>query len=190
MKMSSAARLMSAATIAFGISTLPASATEAGMPHGQHETGPMPPMDMSDHMKSPMMSDGHGAPRTGFGHPADPAVPAREVGITMGDMSFAPAMVEVKAGEAIRFVIHNASGVDHDFTLGDDATQQAHRKEMAETDGASGAHHHGDANAVMVAAGQNATLSWVFDQPGTVAFDCNIPGHFEAGMAGTVTVIR
>jgi uncharacterized cupredoxin-like copper-binding protein len=124
-----------------------------------------------------------------FGHPSDGKAATRTVRIAMGDLSFTPAAITVKSGETIRFLIHNDSAADHDFTLGDKPTQEAHRHEMAEAAEAGKAmHHHHDGNARMVMAGKTQSLTWSFDQPGTVEYDCNVPGHFEAGMAGTITV--
>ena len=81
-----------------------------------------------------------------------------------------------------------SESVDHDFTIGDAATQAAHRQAMAAGHDHAHAGHHGAANAVMVMAGEQAELTWTFDHPGVVEFDCNVPGHFEAGMSGQVTV--
>lgn len=128
---------------------------------------------------------GHGG-AVGFGHAATPEVAARVVRVTMGDLSFSPDRLTVKRGETIRFVLRNDSAIDHDFTLGDAATQAMHRRDMAA--GHMHGAHHDAANAVMVAAGGQAELAWTFDQPGVVEFDCNVPGHFEAGMRGEVTV--
>jgi hypothetical protein len=36
--------------------------------------------------------------------------------------------------------------------------------------------------------GQQAEIIWTFDKPGTFEYGCLIPGHFEAGMKGTVYV--
>ncbi len=124
-----------------------------------------------------------------FGQPYTGGRAARTVEITMGDASFAPAHVEVKTGEAVRFVVTNASSIDHDFTLGDTATQSAHRKEMAEAMQAGHeAHHHQDGNAITVQPGAAKVLSWRFTKPGSFEYDCNMPGHFEAGMRGIITV--
>lgn len=120
-----------------------------------------------------------------FGKPGKPEQAARAVQVVMGDMSFTPASVSVKAGETVRFDVRNDSSVDHDFTLGDEATQQAHRQAMA----AGHSHGNADANAVMVPAGKSSSLVWTFTKPGALAFDCNVPGHFESGMAGTIQVL-
>lgn len=150
-------------------------------------------MDMGgmDMGSMPAGHAGHPAAAGSFGQPYTGGKPARTVQITMGDISFTPAHLDLKAGEAVRFVVTNASSIDHDFTLGDTATQTAHRQEMAEAlqTGKEPHQHHGG-NATTVKPGATQTLSWLFSKPGSFEYDCNIPGHFEAGMKGTITVSR
>jgi uncharacterized cupredoxin-like copper-binding protein len=132
----------------------------------------------------------HPAPHVdgfGFGHPGEARLAQRTVAITMGDMTFHPALVTVKSGEIVRFVITNTSNIDHEFTLGDKATQQTHRKEMAEMTGMEGMHHH-DSNAVSVKAHETKDITWAFGQAAALEYDCNIPGHYEAGMTGALIV--
>lgn len=135
-----------------------------------------------------------GAPLSGsqtylFGEPGDFALLTRTVRVTMRGMSFVPEHVAVKTGESIRFVITNAGDIDHDFTLGDETTQLEHRKEMAAMTDIAAAHaHHPDAHAIFVPAGQTRVLIWTFSIPGNFEFDCNMPGHYEAGMRGEVSV--
>jgi uncharacterized cupredoxin-like copper-binding protein len=143
----------------------------------------MPGMDMP----AGMHMDHGGA--TSFGEPGKAADVTRTVAIVMHGMSFAPASVQVKQGEVVRFVVRNDSAIDHDFTLGDAATQTEHRKEMAESMQSGHAMHHHDGNAVSVGAGKTQELIWDFTRPERVEFACNIPGHYEAGMKGTITVM-
>jgi uncharacterized cupredoxin-like copper-binding protein len=125
-----------------------------------------------------------------FGRPSEARSAQRTVTITMGDMSFQPTIVTVKTGEIVRFVIANTSDIDHEFTLGDKAIQQAHRKEMAGMGKMAGmaAMHHHDSNAVSVKAHETKEMTWKFDQAAQLEYDCNIPGHYEAGMTGTLIV--
>ena len=127
----------------------------------------------------------------GFGMPASAQAATRIVHITMNDLAFNPSVIDIKPNEVVRFVITNDSAIDHDFTLGDANAQAAHRREMAEMaqmgDMAT-MHHDGDANAVFVQAGQTKELTWSFNQNAKIEFACNIPGHYEAGMRGTILV--
>lgn len=126
--------------------------------------------------------------RFAFGSPGVAAEVDRTVEITMGDLSFTPASLDVRAGETIRFVITNKSAIDHDFTLGDTKTQIAHRAEMLEAMKNGEMHHGDDPNAVVVKAGQRRELIWTFSRAGRLEYDCNVPGHYEAGMKGVITV--
>jgi uncharacterized cupredoxin-like copper-binding protein len=141
------------------------------------------------HEDSPAGHHVHDGGHFAFGRPGRASDVDRTVTITMGDMSFTPARLQVKAGQTIRFVIRNPSPADHDFTLGDGATQAAHRSEMAKmAEAGQPMHHHHDGNAISVPAGKTGTLVWKFAGPGQLEYDCNLPGHFEAGMTGTLTV--
>jgi uncharacterized cupredoxin-like copper-binding protein len=39
-----------------------------------------------------------------------------------------------------------------------------------------------------VDAGKRGQIVWNFNRPGTFQFACLLPGHFEAGMLGTIVV--
>jgi len=47
---------------------------------------------------------------------------------------------------------------------------------------------HDDPNGKTLDAGKSTEILWRFSKPGTFEFACLIPGHYEAGMHGTVTV--
>ena len=47
---------------------------------------------------------------------------------------------------------------------------------------------HADPNQVSVEPGKTGELLWQFTRAGKVDFACLQPGHYEAGMAGKVTV--
>ena len=120
-----------------------------------------------------------------FGAPADPASTDRVVEVlTTDDLVFIPAELTVSAGETITFRIVNQGTIIHDFTLGDEVTQQEHEEEMAEMAGMA----HDQANAVTVAAGETKELTWTFTQAGTVLIGCHQPGHYDGGMKRQITV--
>ena len=68
--------------------------------------------------------------------------------------------------------------------MGTPAEQQAHETEMA-----SGSAMMDEPNAVEVPAGWSVRLVYTFDNPGTLEYGCHVPGHYAAGMLGTITVI-
>ena len=47
---------------------------------------------------------------------------------------------------------------------------------------------HDDANQMTVQPGKSGEIIWQFTKAGKVNFACLQPGHYDAGMAGTVTV--
>ena len=76
----------------------------------------------------------------------------------------------------------------HEFTIGDQSAQQQHEREMAGGNMMGMAH---DADfSIDVPAGQTARLIYTFQQPGTLLFGCHVPGHYPAGMRGTITVTQ
>ncbi|WP_347905136.1 cupredoxin family protein [Pseudomonas purpurea] len=153
-----------------------------------------------------------------FGQPAPAAKATRTVEIVMGDMSFTPKALEIKAGETVRFVLINKGQLLHEFNLGDAKMHAEHQQEMlkmqesgmltptgmrtaaAPMDHAAMGHgsmagmdhgasmKHDDPNSVLVEPGKTAELTWTFKQASNLEFACNIPGHYQAGMVGKLTV--
>ena len=122
-----------------------------------------------------------------FGAPADPSDADRVIEVNVdNDLAFEPADHEVTAGEVITFRIANTGDVEHEFVLGDEAAQE----QMAEMmQGGDDHAHSGEmSNAVTVHAGETGELTWAFTSPGTVLIGCHVPGHYEAGMVGSVVV--
>lgn len=142
-------------------------------------------MDMDD--DETMDMDDDMAMGGSYGEPADPSEADRTIEVNVdNDLVFEPAEFEVSAGEVITFVISNTGDVEHEFVLGDEEAQE----EMAQMmDSGEGHAHSGEmGNAVTIHAGETAELTWRFSEPGTVLVGCHVPGHWEAGMQGTVTV--
>ena len=113
----------------------------------------------------------------------------RSVEVRMDDsMRFTPNRIEVKEGETIRFVVHNDGKTEHEMVLGSADDIKAHALAMQK--GASHGSAHGAAGgaAISVAAGQRGELVVNFDQARTLEMACLIPGHYEAGMRGTLDV--
>ena len=47
---------------------------------------------------------------------------------------------------------------------------------------------HADPNAVSVDPGKTGEFAWKFTRTGTFDFACLLPGHFESGMKGRISV--
>ncbi|HVC35414.1 MAG TPA: heavy metal translocating P-type ATPase [Chloroflexota bacterium] len=113
----------------------------------------------------------------------------RTVAISATDqLRFVPDAVTVHVGDTVAFQITNAGALPHEFVVGDAAVQQEHEQEMASGGGTAMADE--SAFAVDVPAGQTARLVYTFDQPGTLYYGCHVPGHYAAGMRGTITVVQ
>ncbi len=155
---------------------------------------------------SSMASTGHGA-RHGFsfGEPAKAVKATRTVEVLLKDIAFEPGSLRVKAGETVRFVLINQGQLPHEFNLGDKAMHAEHQKEMLAMQGqmdhaamghgstdhahvARGGHGHDAGNTVLVQPGQRAELTWTFQPSAPIEFACNVPGHYQAGMVGPLTI--
>lgn len=122
---------------------------------------------------------------TPFGIAADPQKAARTIRINMSDaMRFTPAEITVKRGETVRFVAVNNGQVLHEMVLGTMAGLKKHAGLMAKHPGME----HDEPHMAHVAPGKSGEIGWHFTNAGTFHFGCLIPGHFEAGMVGKVTV--
>jgi uncharacterized cupredoxin-like copper-binding protein len=118
------------------------------------------------------------------GEPGDPKKPSRTIEVGMSEMAYAPARIEVKRGEQIRFVIRNTGADDHEFLLATTAENLKHAKAMMENPHME----HDEPNGVRLAPKKAAEILWKFTHAGTFEYSCLIPGHREAGMIGQVLV--
>lgn len=128
----------------------------------------------------------------------------RTIRIEAGDTWFDPEGLEVAPGETLRFVITNSGKLEHEFVIGDARAQAAHREMMQQKAGRHGDDHEehgghdmaegghgGEMPAVTVAPGETAELRWTApDDAARLEYACNIPGHYEAGMSGTIDFRR
>jgi uncharacterized cupredoxin-like copper-binding protein len=122
------------------------------------------------------------------GEPGDPKKPSRPVKIIMIEegkrMLFEPAVVEVRRGEQIRFVITNDGTFDHEFMLATKVENRKHAALMKKYPDME----HDDPNAKRLSPFNTADLIWRFTKRGEFEYACLIPGHLEAGMHGKVIV--
>jgi uncharacterized cupredoxin-like copper-binding protein len=124
-----------------------------------------------------------------FGREGDPRKVKRVIRIDMSDtMRFFPDQIRVKRNETVRFVIRNKGKTEHEFVLGTIDELKKHAALMRQSGGAMDDHE--TAGAAHVAAGGTGRLVWQFTKSGEFYYGCLIPGHFEAGMLGTVVVAR
>jgi uncharacterized cupredoxin-like copper-binding protein len=122
------------------------------------------------------MMGGYGSPAPGSassvrGTAANPRV----VRIAAGPgYRFTPSTVKVAAGETVTFAVTAMGPVVHEFKVGP--------ADIVAADG--------DAPEITdIAMMTTKTLTYTFSGPGPYAFACHEPGHYEAGMTGTITII-
>ena len=142
------------------------------LPHGEKPQG----SKAIDYLK---------AEETPFGRAADPRKAKRTVRVEMNDqMRFVPAELTVRRGEIVRFVPVNKGQVMHEMVLGTMDELKKHAEMMRKHPGME----HDEPHMAHVAPGKSGEMGWQFTKAGDFYYGCLIPGHFEAGMIGKVTV--
>lgn len=149
-----------------GALTLPISAFASGMHAGSHA---------------------HQGADSAIGKPGVAANAKRSISVVMNDtMRFIPAQIQVKQGETVRFVVKNAGQLKHELTLDTDKELLEHLELMKKFPDME----HDEPNKLSLAPGKQGEIIWQFTKAGKVSFACLIPGHYEAGMRGAVTVSK
>ena len=103
-----------------------------------------------------------------------PASPRVVQVVATPQLRFLPAVVPVQAGETITFQVTTMGPVVHEFMVGpaaDVAADKAGTPEIAD-----------------LGMMQTRSLTYTFTGTGPFAFACHAPGHYEAGMSGTIVV--
>lgn len=107
---------------------------------------------------------------------------AGTVHVTIHYSRFEPADLAAEPGETVRFVIVNTDPIDHEFILGDERVQLIHEE-------GTEAHHAPRPGDVSVPAGATVITTYTFPaMSGELIFGCHLPGHYDFGMRGTVTI--
>jgi uncharacterized cupredoxin-like copper-binding protein len=88
--------------------------------------------------------------------------------------TFSPDRVAVSRGETVTFVVTTMGPLVHEFKVGPLDEVKADAEGLPEI-----------TDLTMMTS---QTLTYTFDGPGPYGFACHEPGHFEAGMWGTITV--
>ena len=151
----------------------------------------------------------HGHGENAAGEPGEAAAATRTINVTMHDNYYEPGSIAVKEGETVRFVVTNKGELVHEFNIGTPDAHVAHAPEMLmmmdhgvlETDRINwdaaekmqaemGHGMHEEPNAVLLEPGKSGEIVWRFPDRAEIEFACNVPGHYDAGMAGTVTLTQ
>ncbi|MEI2302222.1 cupredoxin domain-containing protein [Ensifer sp. MJa1] len=131
---------------------------------------------------------GHGEAMA-VGEPGKKANATQTIRVTMketedGKMIFTPSTFKVRKGQTIVFAIKNAGELDHEFVLDQEDKIIEHKAAMEKFPEME----HDDPNAIRLAAGEQGEIIWKFTNDGAFKIACLVPGHYDAGMHGDVTV--
>lgn len=108
----------------------------------------------------------------------------QELTIDLSEYAFTPKEFNLTAGRPYVLKVVNKGELKHEFTAGDFFSLVAFRK----AEDASGEFKAPAPYEVEVFAGESIELFLIPTEAGTYDLVCEIEGHFEAGMFGTITV--
>ena len=122
-----------------------------------------------------------------FGKQGNPKKVSRTITVDMTDtMRFTPADITVKEGETIRFVVTNKGKMMHEMVIGTMDELKKHGELMKQHPGME----HDEPYMSHVDPGKKEQMVWQFTKAGEFYYACLVPGHFEAGMVGKITVTK
>lgn len=110
---------------------------------------------------------------------------SKTIEISMADtMRFSPATLTIKSGDVVKFLVSNEGVLQHEFVLGTPDSLAEHAELMVKFPNME----HEEPYMAHVDPGKEMEIVWQFTQAGSFEFGCLLPGHFQAGMKGTITV--
>lgn len=120
-----------------------------------------------------------------WGRQGDPRKAVRTIEVDMNDtMRFTPSELKVKRGDTVRFVVRNSGKVLHEMVIGTEKALREHAEVMKKHPGME----HDEPYMAHVSPGKKEEIAWTFTRAGTFMYGCLVPGHWEAGMKGTIVV--
>lgn len=134
--------------------------------------GPFRPGSMMGGPPAAGARPGPGAPGFVAGTASAPRIVAI---VATPQLRFVPGSIVVKRGETITFQVSTMGPITHEFMVGPAADVAADRP--------------GTPEIADIGMMETRTLTYTFDGPGPYAFACHAPGHYEAGMAGTISLV-
>ena len=137
---------------------------------------------------------------------------APTISLTLGSGIWTPASPPPRRAPIVRFVIRNDGEFLHEFNIGTAAMHRAHQEAMLEmveagvmtttsvdmqnmNEDSGGGHMmaemtHDDPNAALIEPGKTQEVIWRFAVADGIQFACNVPGHYESGMLGSIKIMR
>ena len=153
---------------------------------------------------------GHGGGHANMkkiGMAGDAAKVTRTIKVVMHDNYYEPENISVKEGETVRFLIRNAGEFVHEFNIATGPMHVTHQPEMMmmvehgalEPDkinharmkmdmGGGKTMEHNAPNSVLLEPKKSTEIIWKFDTDAKLEFACNVPGHYESGMGGKISI--
>ena len=120
-----------------------------------------------------------------FGREGDPKKITRTVKIDMADtLRYSPAEIAMKRGETVRIEARNTGKTMHEIVFGTMKELKEHAELMKKFPGME----HDEPYMAHVAPGKTGRIVWEFTKPGEFYYGCLVPGHFEGGMVGRISV--
>jgi uncharacterized cupredoxin-like copper-binding protein len=120
-----------------------------------------------------------------WGIAGDPKAVRRTVTLRMSDdMRFSPAHLEVRQGDTLRLMVHNAGKQLHELVIGTRQELDEHAAQMLKFPNME----HDEPYMAHVDPGKTGEIVWTFNRAGDFEYACLIAGHFQAGMRGTLRV--
>ncbi len=141
-----------------------------------------------------------------IGEKGDPNKIDRVIKIKMYDNYYEPNVVKIKKGETIKFIVENLGELVHEYNIGTKEMHIKHQpemqklidheiiladkidkikmKKMSKMDHSLG---HSHANSIMLEPNSTGEIIWKFSKDINLEMACNIPGHYESGMVGSLT---
>lgn len=146
---------------------------------------------------TPALAGGtHGkADKPEIGAPGKAAHADRIIDVSLTDNAYSLDQLSVRDGETITFRLSNDGEFLHEFNVGTPKMHQAHQDEMMEMldsgmmsmEKKPKGKGHADPNSILLEPGETAEFTWTFAKTETLEFACNVPGHYQSGMVGTVS---
>lgn len=112
--------------------------------------------------------------------------PNRTIDIELSEFAFDPDAIGLVSGETVRFNLTNAGAVEHEFRL---SNQHRIEEHIAAGHTSSDDNHETTPDiVVLVEPGETRSVDVTFpDATSYTVIACLIPGHYEAGMFGSVS---
>ena len=99
-------------------------------------------------------------------------------------MIFKPNFLKFEIGQTVKINLINKGELQHEFVMDTEDGILKHKIEMENMPDMD----HNDPNSLRLNPNEKGEILWTFSNSGVFEFACLIPGHYELGMHGKLTV--